>query len=94
MKEKTIDLLRGGILLEREELANDLLAELGVDSIDYNVFDKLVERITQYDKKQYKQIHAFELQKVHDSVNFGRLQYELHDPNQITIYDEINKSIQ
>ena len=88
---ETIQLLKGAILLEREELANDILAELNVDSIEYNVFDRLLERITEYDKKQYKQIHTFELQKVHDNVNFGRLQYEIHNPNQITIYDEINQ---
>lgn len=90
--DETIQLLRGAILLEREELANDILAELNIDSIEYDVFDRLLERITQYDKKQYKQIHTFELQKVHDNVNFGRLQYEVHNPNQITIYDEIKGS--
>jgi hypothetical protein len=50
--DDTIQLLRGAILLEREELANDILAELNIDAVDYDVFDRLLERITEYDKKQ------------------------------------------
>lgn len=79
---ETIQLLKGAVLLEREELANDIMIELDIDSVDYVVFNRLLEIITKYDKKQYKQIHAFELQKVHDEVNYGRLQYEINDPNQ------------
>lgn len=88
--EDTITLLRDSILFEREELANDILAELNIDSIEYSLFNKLIERITIYDRKQYKKIHAFELQKVHDQVNLGRLQNETKNPNQISIYDQIN----
>ena len=91
MKDETLKLLKDAILYEREELANDILAEAGHNSINNNVFNKIIQLITTYDKKQYKQIHAFKLQKVHDEVNYGRLQYEVINPKQITIFDEINK---
>ena len=92
MEEETIKLLKDAVLFEREELANDILAEAGHDSINNDVFNKILQLITMYDKKQYKQIHAFELQKVHDEVIYGRLQYEYVDPKQITIFDEINSA--
>lgn len=73
MSEQT-DLLREQINRNREELILGLFNGVEFEGIDQNEFlQECLQILQKHEKKQYKLLHAYELQKVHDSVMYGGL---------------------
>ncbi len=63
-----IVVLKDAIYLNRQELLDHLLYKLGVNEIDHDVFEELLEIIDLQDIKRDKLLKALEAQSVIDAV--------------------------
>ena len=69
-----LEILKEAINSNREGLILELFSSIEFEGMDEQEFFKECLLVLQeYEKKQYKLLHAFELQKVHDDVFYGGL---------------------
>ena len=69
-----LEIMAESIVRNRVEIIKHLFDGVEFEGIDQEKFlQECLQDLEKYDKKQYKMIHAYELQKVHNDVMYGGL---------------------
>ena len=72
-KEDIINALKEAISLHQETLLNDLLLIAGIEEIDENTYQKMLQKIKEADPKLIKLLKSLEAQEIIEHVLTNKL---------------------